>query len=57
MTELRADMIQQAQDQVKHTSDESEQQINVQKIIDKHTKEFVVSIMILDKRFIISSIF
>ncbi|XP_071137463.1 centrosomal protein of 290 kDa-like isoform X1 [Mytilus edulis] len=41
LTELRADMIQQAQDQVKHTSDESEQQINVQKIIDKHTKEFV----------------
>jgi hypothetical protein len=35
----RADMIQQAQDQVKHTSDESEQEINVQKIIDKHTKE------------------
>lgn len=50
-------MIQQAQDQVKHTSDESEQQINVQKIIDKHTKEFVVSIRILDYRFIISSIF
>lgn len=40
-------MIQQAQDQVKHTADESEQQVNVQKIIDKHTKEFTVSYFLI----------
>ncbi|KAL4233575.1 hypothetical protein ACF0H5_008256 [Mactra antiquata] len=39
LTELRADMVTQAQEQVKAHSDDSSQQINVQKIVDKHTKE------------------
>ncbi|XP_053396760.1 centrosomal protein of 290 kDa-like [Mercenaria mercenaria] len=39
LTELRADMVTQAQEQVKAHTEDSSQQINVQKIVDKHTKE------------------
>ncbi|KAJ8314697.1 hypothetical protein KUTeg_006847 [Tegillarca granosa] len=41
LTELRADMVQQAQEHVKYHSEESSQEANIQKIIDKHTKEMV----------------
>ena len=36
-------MVTQAQEQVKTYSDDSSQQINIQKLIDKHTKEMAVS--------------
>uniref|UniRef100_K1PYW1 Centrosomal protein of 290kDa coiled-coil region domain-containing protein n=1 Tax=Magallana gigas TaxID=29159 RepID=K1PYW1_MAGGI len=39
LTELRADMVQQAQETVKHQATEAEQEINIQKIIDTHTRE------------------
>ncbi|XP_061195068.1 centrosomal protein of 290 kDa-like isoform X3 [Saccostrea echinata] len=39
LTELRADMVQQAQETVKHQATESEQEINIQKIVDTHTRE------------------
>jgi hypothetical protein len=45
LTELRADMVTQAQEQVKAHSEDSSQQVNVQKIVDKHTKELTVSIL------------
>ena len=35
LTELRADMVTQAQEQVKTHAEDSSQQINVQKLIDK----------------------
>ncbi|KAL3881749.1 hypothetical protein ACJMK2_028144 [Sinanodonta woodiana] len=41
LTELRADMVQNAQEQVKIAGDDSDQQVNIQKLIDKHTKEMV----------------
>ena len=37
-------MVTQAQEQVKTHAEDSSQQINVQKLIDKHTKEMAVSI-------------
>ena len=43
LTELRADMVQQAQETVKHQSSEAEQEINIQKIVDTHTRELNVS--------------
>ncbi|KAH3726744.1 centrosomal protein of 290 kDa-like [Dreissena polymorpha] len=39
LTELRADMVTQAQAQVRAHNVDGEQEINVQKIVDKHTKE------------------
>lgn len=39
LTELRADMVQQAQETVKHQATEAEQEINIQKIIDTHTRD------------------
>ncbi|XP_056015074.1 centrosomal protein of 290 kDa-like [Ostrea edulis] len=39
LTELRADMVQQAQETVKHQATEAEQEINIQKIVDTHTRE------------------
>ena len=39
-------MVTQAQEQVKTHAEDSSQQINVQKLIDKHTKEMAVSISI-----------
>ena len=39
-------MVTQAQEQVKTHAEDSSQQINVQKLIDKHTKEMAVSILI-----------
>ena len=45
LTELRADMVQQAQETVKHQSSEAEQEINIQKIVDTHTRELNVSYM------------
>lgn len=43
LTELRADMVTQAQEQVKAHAEDSEGHINVQKIVDKHTRELTVS--------------
>ncbi|KAK3096658.1 hypothetical protein FSP39_002154 [Pinctada imbricata] len=40
LTELRADMIQQTQEAVKHHATEGEQEINIQRLIDKSTKEY-----------------
>ena len=42
LTELRADMIQQTQEAVKHHATEGEQEINIQRLIDKSTKEYEV---------------
>ncbi|WAR07060.1 CE290-like protein [Mya arenaria] len=39
LTELRADMVTQAQAQVRAHTDQGEQEVNVQRIVDKHTKE------------------
>ncbi|XP_060063320.1 centrosomal protein of 290 kDa-like [Ylistrum balloti] len=39
LTELRADMVQQAQETVTQQAQESAQETNIQKIIDSHTKE------------------
>lgn len=39
LTELRADMVTQAQEQVKHHAEEASQGVNIQKLINKHTRE------------------
>lgn len=42
-------MVTQAQEHVKYHSEESSQEANIQKIIDKHTKEMVVSVILISK--------
>jgi len=42
LTELRADMVTQAQEQVKAHGNNADQEVNVQKIVDKHTQQLVV---------------
>ncbi len=44
LTGMRADMVTQAQDDVKANADQAAMEHNVQKVVQKHTKEYQVKI-------------
>ena len=45
LTELRSDMVTQAQAQVRAHTEHGEQEVNVQAIVNKHTRELGVGFM------------